>query len=326
MRCIISENHNPYFNLAAEEYLLKNSTEEVFILYINEPCVVVGKHQNLLSEINHRYIYENDIKLARRISGGGTVYQDFNNLNFSFIHNCPNLEQANFRTFTLPILTALREMKIEVDLSERNDLLIADKKISGNAMHIYKTRVLSHGTLLFNTDLNHLSNALNNVPEKYTDKSIKSVKSKVTNILEHLVNPQTMNQFSRNLFQNILELLDKPVLEPITNLEANKISEISKEKYASWEWVFGYSPKYTFSNIISQANLNLRLKMQIEKGIIINVEENIDGKASLEYHDALEKLTGARHEFYAILALLMKDNCLNRLEHFNVEEFCHLLF
>ncbi|MDD5186210.1 MAG: hypothetical protein PHS84_13200, partial [Paludibacter sp.] len=166
----------------------------------------------------------------------------------------------------------------------------------------------------------------NNVSEKYTDKSIKSVKSKVTNILEHLVNQQTMDQFSRNLFQNILKILDRPVLEPITNLEANRISEISKGKYASWEWVFGYSPKYTFSNSISQPNLDLKLKMQIEKGIIINIEANIDRKTNPEYHDALEKLTGARHEFYTILELLLKDNYLNRLEHFNVKEFCHLLF
>ena len=141
MRCIISNSSNPYFNLATEEYLLKNSTEEIFLIYINEPCIVVGKHQNLLSEINLKYALENRIKLSRRISGGGTVYQDGNNLNFSFIHNCPNLEKLNFTKFTNPVLEALIDMGLNAGFSGRNDLLIDSKKISGNAMHIYKTRV-----------------------------------------------------------------------------------------------------------------------------------------------------------------------------------------
>jgi len=201
MRFLFSTSNNPYFNLSTEEYFLKNSKEEMFFLYINEPCIVVGKHQNLLSEINLQFVLENNIKLSRRISGGGTVYQDLNNLNFSYIHNCANIEQINYKKFTYPILESLRDMGLNVEFSDRNDLIIDTKKISGNAMHIFKTRVLSHGTLLFNTNLNQLSAALKNNPQKYIDKSIKSVRSKVTNISNYLNDPKSTDEFSLLLFQ-----------------------------------------------------------------------------------------------------------------------------
>ena len=142
MRFIYSVSNNPYFNLATEEYFLKNSKEEMFFLYINEPCIVVGKHQNILSEINLQFVNENNIKLSRRISGGGTVYQDLNNLNFSYLHNCANIEKINYKKFTYPILESLRDMGLNVEFADRNDLIIDTKKISGNAMHIFKTRVL----------------------------------------------------------------------------------------------------------------------------------------------------------------------------------------
>jgi len=326
MRSIISTSTNPYFNLATEEYLLKIKDEEIFLIYINEPCVVVGKHQNLLSEINLQYTQEHNIKLARRISGGGTVYQDLNNLNFSFIHNCTNLEQINFTKFTYPVLEALCEMGLDVSFSGRNDLLVDSKKISGNAMHIFKTRVLSHGTLLFNTDLNKLSAALKNQPQRYIDKSIKSFRSKVTNISNYLESPKTIDEFSLILFRLINDKSINSIIKPITNQETELINQISKTKFETWEWIYGYSPKYIFQNSISVSNLNVKLEMLVEKGIIKQVKTNIDFPQNAQFQYVFDTLLNVKHDKNSILELLGKDPKINSLPDFNIHEFCLSLF
>ena len=326
MRSIISTSTNPYFNLATEEYLLKIKDEEIFLIYINEPCVVVGKHQNLLSEINLQYTLDHNIKLARRISGGGTVYQDLNNLNFSFIHNCTNFEQINFTKFTYPVLEALCEMGLDVSFSGRNDLLVDSKKISGNAMHIFKTRVLSHGTLLFNTDLNKLSAALKNQPQRYIDKSIKSFRSKVTNISNYLESPKTIDEFSLILFRLINDKSINSIIKPITNQETELINQISKTKFETWEWIYGYSPKYIFQNSISVSNLNVKLEMLVEKGIIKQVKTNIDFPQNAQFQYVFDTLLNVKHDKNSILELLGKDPKINSLPDFNIHEFCLSLF
>ena len=326
MRCIISTSTNPYFNLATEEYLLKNNDEEIFLVYINEPCIVVGKHQNLLSEINLQHALENNIKLARRISGGGTVYQDLNNLNFSFIHNCTNLEQINFTKFTNPILEALREMGLDVSFSGRNDLLIDSKKISGNAMHIFKTRVLSHGTLLFNTDLIQLSAALKNQPQKYIDKSIKSVRSKVANISSYLKSPKMIDEFRKILFQIIIGNYTNPIIKPITNQENDLINQISKSKFETWEWIYGYSPKYVFQNSFTISNLMVKIELHVEKGIIKRLKTNIDSPQNTEFQYVLDTLLNVKHYNQSILDLLENDPKINSIPDLNIPEFCLSLF
>jgi len=326
IRFIYSSSNNPYYNLATEEYFLKSSQEEIFILYVNGPCIIVGKHQNLLSEINLPFVLEKNIKLARRISGGGTVYQDLNNLNFSYLHNCTNIEQINYKKFTYPILESLREIGLNVEFSDRNDLLIDTKKISGNAMHIFKTRVLSHGTLLFNTDLNQLSSALKNNPLKYFDKSIKSVKSKVTNISHYLSHPMSMNEFCILLFQKIIGKSTNAVLEPITNPENKSINQILKQKFETWDWIFGYSPKYIFKNSFPLSNQIIEFQMLVEKGIIRNLDSNIDQKENAVYHHAFELLINAKHDYRQITELLNNDSEIKNHANFNVPIFCENLF
>lgn len=326
MRCVYSTSNNPHFNLATEEYFLKNSQDEMFLLYTNEPCIVVGKHQNLLSEINWQFVNDHTIKLARRISGGGTVYQDFNNLNFSFIHNCTNLEQINFTKYTYPVLVALRDMGLDVEFSGRNDILLDTKKISGNAMHIFKSRVLSHGTLLFNTDLNQLSAALNNNPQKYFDKAIKSVRSKVTNISNYLNPSKSIDEFSHELFKNIVEKSGVYSLNPITALETESINQISKEKFETWEWIFGYSPKYLFQNSFQLSHRTVAFELHVEKGIIRSVISNIDKIDNTDYQRAFDLLLNAKHDYKYISELLVRDNYFKTTPSFNIPEFCGKLF
>jgi lipoate-protein ligase A len=326
MRFIYSVSNNPYFNLATEEYFLKNSNEEMFFLYINEPCIVVGKHQNILSEINLQFVIENNIKLSRRISGGGTVYQDLNNLNFSYLHNCANIEKINYKKFTYPILESLRDMGLNVEFSDRNDLIIDTKKISGNAMHIFKTRVLSHGTLLFNTNLNQLSAALKNNPQKYIDKSIKSVRSKVTNISDYLSHPISMDEFSLLLFQKIMEKSISSDIQPITKFETESINQILKQKFETWDWIFGYSPKYIFKNSFPLLDRVVEFQLLVEKGIIRNVNSNTDQIENIVYHHAFEVLLNAKHDYQQIIELLTNDSVIKNHSEFNVPEFCEYLF
>lgn len=296
------------------------------MVYINEPCIIVGKHQNLLSEINLLFALENKIKLSRRISGGGTVYQDLNNLNFSFIHNCTNLEQINFTKFTYPVLEALRDMGLNVEFSGRNDLLIDTKKISGNAMHIFKSRVLSHGTLLFNADLNQLSVALKNNPQKYIDKSIKSVRSKVTNISNYLDNLKSISEFSLTLFHNIIGKSSNSIIKPINDQEAESINQISKDKFETWEWVYGYSPKYHFRNSLQLSDIMITFELQVEKGIIKSSNTNIDPLENAVYHHAFEVLINVKHDYQKISELLNSDSLINKTPSFNIREFCNNLF
>ncbi len=327
MRCIISSSNNPYVNLATEEFFLKNSNEEFFLLYINTPCIIVGKHQNLLAEINNRFVYNNSITLARRISGGGTVYQDLNNLNFSFIHNCSNLDQMNFSRFTYPILNALLELGLNSEFSGRNDLLIDSKKVSGNAMHIYKNRVLSHGTLLFKSDLEQLSLALNTKPQKFVDKSIKSVRSKVTNISNYLGNPLTMDQFKEKLFNNIFYNSPSSYSKPIDDYELKSIIKISKEKFETWDWIFGYSPKYEFHNYFTTTSGEIyTFDLYVEKGIIKGYHFNQNHQKDNNYLYALELLINVKHDFNSILEILKNNIIITSDPNFNISEFCWCLF
>ena len=184
MKLLISSSSDPYYNLAAEEYLLKFCKEDFLFLYINQPCVVVGKHQIALKEINSQFILENKILIARRLSGGGSVYHDEGNLNFSFISSIPQGENISFQTISKPIIRFLVNSGLDVEISDRNDIISNGKKVSGSAMHIYKNRVLAHATLLIDSNLTNLSGALKGNPDRFTDKSINSKRSEVMNLSE----------------------------------------------------------------------------------------------------------------------------------------------
>lgn len=182
---------DPQQNLAAEEYLLKNFKEPIFRLWRNAPSIIVGRYQNTLAEIDYNYVKENNITVVRRLTGGGAVFHDLGNLNYTFIENKENGEKreetnAMFRRFTKPIIEALRAINVNASLEGRNDLLIEGRKFSGNAICIHKNRILQHGTLMFDVSTNNLSAALRSRPEKFQDKAVKSNRSRVTNIKEHL--------------------------------------------------------------------------------------------------------------------------------------------
>ena len=271
MLCIHLKNTDPYFCLAAEEYLLKNFEDDIFMLWQSENAVVVGKHQNAAAEINHRFVHENNIAVCRRISGGGTVFHDEGNVNFTFIKNVKSPAEISFKLFTAPVVEALAKLGIEATTSGRNDLLINGLKISGNAEHVYKNRVLHHGTLLFNSDLENLGEAIKVTPGKFEGKAVQSNRSPVANISQFLKTTMTTSQFVQFLLDTQLENLQNSLYQ-LTENDIQTIEKLSAEKFKTWEWNFGYSPKYTFRNEVEIDGKVLSIRLMVEKGIIVEAE------------------------------------------------------
>ena len=182
MFCIDSDTSNPYFNLALEEMLLKESIEEYAILSMNSNAVIIGKHQTAHREINTRFITENNIPVIRRITGGGTVFHDQGNLNFTFIKQSEPGKQVNFKEYTLPVIDFLSSVGISAKFEGKNDLKVNGLKISGNAEHVHHNRVLHHGTLLFNSSLDILRNCLRKDVSCYNSRAVMSNPSQVINL------------------------------------------------------------------------------------------------------------------------------------------------
>jgi len=268
MLCIISPDTNPYFNLASEEYLLKGFQEDLLFLYRNTPSIVVGKHQNTLAEINLPFVQEHEILVARRISGGGTVFHDLGNLNFAFLTSGKEGELVDYKRATLPVIEALKEMGLDVRLGKRNELLLKGLKISGMASHVFKQRVLHHGTLLFSSEMDKLSAALKGDQKRFTDRAVKSVRSRVTNISDHLKDALDVEMFQDRILDHMLRAFQdaKPYL--LSQADMSEIRALRDSKFSTWEWNFGYSPKYQFSRGISFPAGRLELHMNVEKGVI----------------------------------------------------------
>jgi lipoate-protein ligase A len=246
MNCILSNNHDARFNLAAEEFLLKGSMADFFMIYRNEPSVIIGKHQNALAEINHSFLQDNGINLVRRLSGGGTVYHDLGNINFLFIQSGEAGKLVDFKRFLMPVLIILKNMKLPVQYGGRNDLLLDGKKISGNAEHVFRNRILHHGTLLYSSDLTKLENVLRITPGRYFDKAVQSFRSKVTNISSFLGQPPSIESFTEIIFTELKKQFKNAIDYGFSENEIMEIHSLMDKKYGTWKWNYGYSPDFEF--------------------------------------------------------------------------------
>lgn len=246
MLLINNPSTDAYFNLAAEEYLLLSRGEEVFMLWRNDNTVVVGVNQSTLSEINYEEVCRRDVKVVRRMTGGGAVFHDLGNINYTFISNSRTDVLADFRRFAQPITDALALLGVNAVLSGRNDLEIDGKKFSGNAQCVKNGRLLHHGTLLFSSDISGLSQVLRVSPEKISSKGVKSVRSRVTNISSHLKKEMTVLQFEDFLSDYAEKTLS---LQPysFSDEDIRAIERLRDEKYSTWDWNYGSSPQYAFS-------------------------------------------------------------------------------
>lgn len=303
MRFIHHAFTDPAFNLAAEEWLLRNAETDVFMLWRNAPAVIVGRNQNTLSQISESFVRERGIPVIRRLTGGGAVFHDLGNLNFTFIspgHETPALD---FRRFTEPVIAAMRTMGVDCEFDGRNDLTIQGRKFSGNAQHVLRDRVLHHGTLLFASEIADLSGALRVDPEKYRDKAVKSVQRRVTNISSHLVEPMSVTEFAGRLMAHVSGGAPLGDLD----LRADEIRDINRladSRYRTWDWNYGASPKYGFTRSTRTPGGLLEVHMEVRDGIIAGLRLFGEYFGVLDIAGLEDRLIGCRHDREAMAECL----------------------
>ncbi|ASS93626.1 lipoate--protein ligase [Peribacillus simplex] len=319
---------DPRINLAIEEYALKhlNIDETYLLFYINRPSIIIGRNQNTIEEINADYVDGNGITVVRRLSGGGAVYHDLGNLNFSFITRDDGDSFHNFKKFTQPVVETLEKLGIHAELSGRNDILAEGKKISGNAMFSTKGRMFSHGTLLFQSEMDHIVSALKVKKDKIESKGIKSIRSRVGNIADFLKEPMSVEEFRSYLLQNIFKDSGKVTEYVLTETDWEKIHKISEERYQNWEWNYGKSPKFNLQNSHRFAVGSVDIRLEVNRGIIGNCKIYGDFFGVGEVADIEQKLTGTRYEKEAISSVLDEIDVRHYFGNVTKEEIVALIY
>lgn len=266
---------DPRINLAIEEYALKTMDVEkdsFLLFYINQPSIIIGRNQNTIEEINTDFVEKNGIIPVRRLSGGGAVYHDLGNLNFSFLTKDDGDSFRNFKKFTQPVVDALQKLGVNAELSGRNDILAEGKKISGNAQFSTKGRMFSHGTLMFDTEIDAVVSALKVSKEKIESKGIKSVRSRVTNIAELLKEPMTIEQFRTEILHSIFGGEENIQYWELTEEDWKNIHKLSEERYQQWDWNYGKSPKFNMKHSHRFPTGGVDVRLEVNKGVIDDVK------------------------------------------------------
>ncbi|MXQ53251.1 lipoate--protein ligase [Shimazuella alba] len=321
---------DPRINLAIEEYVLKHldiEKESYLLFYINEPSIIIGKHQNTVEEIHVDYIRQQGIHVVRRLSGGGAVYHDLGNLSFSFLTKDDGKSFANFRKFTEPVIKALHQLGVNAELSGRNDIEIEGKKVSGNAQFSQRGRMFSHGTLMLDVDLEQVGKALQVKKEKIQSKGIKSVRSRVANISEYLDKPITMNEFRNTLLKSIFEG-ENPIPEYVlTDKDWEVINQISKERYQNWDWNFGESPAFNVQHTkrFPIGSIDVRLDVG-EHSVIQNCKIYGDFFGVGDVKDIEDRLQGVVYHYDHLVKALEDIDIKHYFGNITKEEFLDLIY
>lgn len=321
---VINNDDSCFFNHAAEEYLMNNFDDEIFMLWINKPSILIGRNQNTISEINLDYIKDNGIEVVRRLSGGGTVYNDLGNMNFTFITNRNSSDpqvKNGFQKFALPVINALQSLGVNAVFTGRNDIVIDDKKFSGNAQYFQKDKLLHHGTLLFDCDMSKLSLALKSKPIKFKDKSVKSVGSRVTNILPNLDNPMTLQEFRGYLKDYIINTHSIETIYEFDEKDIEEIDKIVKERFETWEWNYGKSPEYIYENAVKYSGGVVEYNLNVEDGIIKEISIYGDFFGEKNIKDIELALTGVKHNAYELEEILKSINLEDYIRGVSNKEF-----
>lgn len=317
---------DPAINLAMEEYVLRQlpREEDYLIFYINEPSIIIGRNQNTMEEIHPQYVEEHGIHVVRRLSGGGAVYHDLGNLNFSFVTNDDGRSFHNYRKFTEPVVQALRKLGVEAELTGRNDLQVGERKISGNAQFSFKGRMFSHGTLLFDSNMDNVASALNANPEKFVSKSSKSVRSRVANISEFLKEPLTITKFKDKLLESIFDG-STPKEYPLTDEDWSAIRKLADERYRNWDWNYGRSPEFNVRKVKRLSAGTFDIRLVVEKGKIENAVLYGDFFGVGDAKEFANKLIGVRYDAKSLASFLDSVDLTHYFGQVTREEWLDLL-
>ncbi|WP_336881954.1 lipoate--protein ligase [Priestia koreensis] len=319
---------DPRINLAIEEYALKNLdiNESYLLFYINEPSIIIGKNQNTVEEINTKYVDDNNIHVVRRLSGGGAVYHDLGNLNFSFITKDDGNSFHNFKKFTEPVIEALKRLGVNAELSGRNDILAEGRKISGNAQFSTRGRMFSHGTLLFDSEMDHVVSALRVKKDKIESKGIKSIRSRVANISEFLEEKVTIEEFKKLILAYIFDGEDNIQEYKLTEADWANIHQLSKERYQNWEWNYGKSPKFNLQHSHRFPVGQIDVRLEVNRGTIENCKIYGDFFGVGDVNEIEERLIGKRYERAAIAKAVEDVEINHYFGNITKDEFIDLVY
>lgn len=326
---IYVDNENitdPRINLAIEEYLLRDKERTFLLFYINAPSIIIGRNQNTMEEINYPYVQEHGVHVVRRLSGGGAVYHDLGNLNFSFITQDEPGSFQNFAKFTRPVIEVLHDLGVPAELSGRNDILVNGRKVSGNAQYRRGERMFSHGTLLFDTTLEDVVAALNVSQSKITSKGLKSVRSRVANITEFLDEPLDILTFKQRILQGVFERESDFPSYKLTEDDWAQINEISEQRYANWDWNYGRSPKFNVRKTHRFSIGEVDVCIDVERGEIEHLKIYGDFLGEGEVSDIEAQLKGTRYDQAAVAEALAGMDISPYFGGLTTSEFVALLF
>ena len=317
-------SQDPCYNLAFEEYVLTNRLEgDYLLLWQNDNTIVIGQNQNAEAEINRAFVEEHGIHVVRRTTGGGAVYHDLGNLNYSFITDDEE-GSLHLERFTRPVVDALCALGLQAEASGRNDILVEGRKVSGTAQRVFKSRILHHGTLLFDSNPDMVAGALNVDPAKYQSKGRKSVRSRIGNIRSFLKEDMTLPDFWAYLTRALSSADVRK--DRLTENELRQVRKLKEEKYDTWEWTYGKSPRYNMTSKQRWPGGGLEIRAEVSQGVTQALTIYGDFMATRPIQDITNALTGCQFRPEAFAAQLKQFDLQEYLGGITEEEFLKTVF
>ena len=325
MRYLRNTHTNPYYNMAFDEYCLEmlKVDEPVFYLWQNRPAVIVGFNQEVNTEVNLDYLQKNDIALVRRVTGGGAVYHDLGNLNYNIVGRSEDLER-DYPEYAALMMKALQKLGVPATLSGRNDILVDGKKVSGFAKRVCKNRLMVHGTLMYNVDLDVLTKVLHPSATKLQSKGIASVRSRVTNLCDYLPNLSDIQQFGHRL-EEVLSNHYADSEYILSEEELNRVQQLTDEKFARWEWNYGRSPKATLTHSARLACGTVEVHLTLAENRISSCRFGGDFLGNLPVTEVENSLKGVKYEYNSMYTCLSQLGIGNYFDGIQEEDLMKLM-